>query len=73
MELQVTYIEMRHSGISHDLKTEMEIIPRIGELIDFRDGEDEHIFLVDRVVHVYEGHKLAKVYISGKQKADWSQ
>lgn len=69
----MTYVEMRHSGISHDLKTEMSIIPRVGEIIDFRDGEDEHLFLVDRVVHIYEDHKLVKIYISGVQKRDWSQ
>ncbi|MDQ8756721.1 hypothetical protein RCO27_10825 [Sphingosinicella sp. LHD-64] len=68
----MTYVEMRHSGISHDLKIEMEIIPRIGEVVDFIDGEDHHIFVVDRVVHVYEGYKLEKIYISGKQRRDWS-
>lgn len=69
----MTYVEMRHSGISHDLKTQMDIIPRIGEIVDFCDGEDDHIFLVDRVVHVYENNRLIKVYISGRKKTDWSQ
>ncbi len=69
----MTYVEMRHSGISHDLKTQMEIIPRIGDIVDFRDGDDEHIFIVDRVVHVYENHSLQKVYLSGQQRSDWGR
>jgi hypothetical protein len=64
---------MRNSGISFDLKTEMEIIPRIGEIVDFRTQDEDHIFTVDRVVHCYEDHKLEKVYISGKQKKNWSK
>jgi hypothetical protein len=39
----------------------MEVIPRIGDIVDFRDGADEHIFVVDRVVHVYEDHRLQMV------------
>lgn len=69
----MTYVEMRHSGISHDLKTEMEVIPRVGDFVDFRDGDDKHLFIVDRVVHVYEDHRLQMVYISGQQSANWSQ
>ena len=69
----MAYVEMRHSGISYDLKTELEIIPRIGEIMDFKDGDDHHLFLVDRVVHVYEDHKLTNVYISGTQRKNWSE
>jgi hypothetical protein len=67
----MTYVEMRHTGISHDIKTQLEIIPRIGDIMDFSDGDDRHVFVVDRVVHIYEGHKLQQVYISGKEKEDW--
>jgi hypothetical protein len=67
----MAYVEMRHSGISHDLKTEMEVIPRLGDIVDFRDGDDEHIFVVDRVVHVYEDHRLRMIYLSGQQRPNW--
>ena len=65
------YVKMRHSGISHDIKTIMEIIPCIGHIIDFSDGEDHHLFKVDRIVHIYEDHKLVSVDISGRQMTDW--
>lgn len=67
----MVYIEMRHSGISHDIKTEMDIIPRIGDVVDFTDGEDHHLFKVENVIHIYEDHKLEKVYLSGKQMSNW--
>ncbi len=68
----MTYVEFRHSGISYDIKTQMEIIPRIGEIVDFRDNETHHIFIVDRIVHVYEDQKLSMIYISGQEMSDWS-
>ena len=68
----MTYVEMRHNGISSDINTDMEIIPRIGEIVDFRDGENRHIFKVDRVVHIYENHKINMIYISGQEMKDWS-
>jgi hypothetical protein len=67
----MTYVEMRHNGISHDLKTEMDVIPRVGDIVDFKEGEDEHLFVVDRVVHVYEDHRLQMIHISGQQRSDW--
>lgn len=67
----MAYVEMRHTGISHDIKTNMEIIPRIGDIIDFTDGDDHHIFKVERVIHVYEGGEFDKIYIAGQQIRDW--
>jgi len=67
----MTYVEMRHSGISHDIKTEMEIIPRIGDIIDYTYEQDHHLFKVEKVIHIYENGTLDKVYISGKQIDDW--
>lgn len=67
----MVWVEMRHSGISHDIKTEMDVIPRIGDIIDFMDGDDHHLFKVEKVVHVYENHKLDKLHISGKKMLDW--
>lgn len=68
----MTNVELRHSGISCDIKTQMEIIPRVGEIVDFRDGEEHHLFKVDRVVHIYEDHKINMVYITGQEMEDWS-
>jgi hypothetical protein len=67
----MTYVEMRHSGISHDIKTNFEIVPKVGEIVDFSNNDEQHLFVVERVVHCYEDHKLVKIYIAGKQIQDW--
>lgn len=67
----MVWVEMRHSGISHDIKAELEIIPRIGDIVDFMDGEDHHLFKVEKIVHIYENHKFDKLHISGKKLSNW--
>jgi hypothetical protein len=68
----MVYVEMRHSGISHDIKTELDVIPRVGEIVDFSNNDEHHLFRVDRVVHCYDDHRLEKIYISGTQISNWT-
>lgn len=65
-------VEMRHSGISFDIKTTMDVIPNVGHIVDFSDGKERHLFKVDRVVHIYDDQKLSHIYISGQQMSNWS-
>jgi hypothetical protein len=64
------YAKMRHNGIDNDLKANLKVVPRIGELVCFTDHSGHrHNFKVTSVTHHLQEDREHQVYISGDEIA----
>jgi hypothetical protein len=64
------YIKFTFNGVNR--KRELPSLPRVGEIVDLHDGDDERVILrVDLVVHFDEGDGKWTWHCNCTQMSNW--